>query len=279
MKIEVFSSGSDGNSTLIRANMTNILVDVGLSKKMIEEYLSSSGLSLNDIDAILITHEHVDHIKGLMAILNKFDIKIYLTEGTLNAIVSQFKAKNDQKSYEKLMEKYNRGIFRILRREKDNFLYEGFNIKDFYVQPLPTFHDARESVGFVFTAELKRFVYITDTGYVHNALFDIIKNADGYLLESNHDPDILLSSNRPYQLKMRILSDYGHLSNLDSMLTLVSVIGNNTKLVLHAHVSTECNLSQIIELEREKVFKEYQISQDNIKFVILKAYKKDTFEI
>ena len=134
---------------------------------------------------------------------------------------------------------------------------------------MPMFHDAYETIGFVFTAELKRFVYITDTGYVHNNLYNVISNADAYLLEANHDPEILLASDRPYNLKMRILSDYGHMSNLDSMLTLVNVMGSNTKLVLHAHVSQECNLSQIIELERQKVFKEYDINTDNIEFAIL----------
>lgn len=279
MRIEVYSSGSDGNVTLINSNNTNILVDVGLSKKMIEDNMSSSNLDLSMIDGILITHEHIDHIRGLMAIINKYDIPVYLTNGTFSAIIAMYRAKNDSKSVDKLKQKYADDLIRIIKREKDNFLYEPFYIKDILVQPLPTFHDAKEPVGFVFTSELKRLVYITDTGYIHNSLFELISNAEGYLLEANHDPDILLSSNRPYALKMRILSDYGHLSNLDSMLTLVNVIGPDTKLVLHAHVSTECNLSQIIELERQKVFKEYEVSEKNIRFVILKAYKKDVFEI
>ena len=171
------------------------------------------------------------------------------------------------------------GYIKIIEREVDNLLYEAFSIGDIYVQPLPMFHDAAETVGFIFTSELKRFVYITDTGYVHNSLYSLISNADGYLLESNHDPEILLSSNRPYALKMRILSDHGHLSNLDSMLTLVSVMGENTKLVLHAHVSQECNLSQIIELERDKVFTEYNIDSSNIEFAILHPRRSKEFEI
>ena len=99
------------------------------------------------------------------------------------------------------------------------------------------------------------------------------------MLESNHDPEILLSSDRPYNLKMRILSDHGHLSNLDSMLTLAKTIGENPKLIMHAHISQECNLTQIIELERDKVFKEYEIDTKDIDFVILRPFRSKEYEI
>lgn len=280
MQIDVFSSGSEGNSTLIKTSSVNILVDAGLSKKVIVENLELSGVTLNDVKAILVTHEHVDHTKGLLTILSKNKIDTFMTNGTYQALKKMLaKSERTKSQLELLKERLDDGTIKILKKDSDNFLYEPFYIDDLYIQPLPMFHDALETIGFVFTSELKRFVYITDTGYVHNSLYDLISNAEGYLLESNHDPEILLASDRPYSLKMRILSDHGHLSNEDSMLTLVNVIGNNTKLVLHAHVSQECNLSQIIELERQKIFKEYNMDISNIEFDILHPRRSKEYNI
>ena len=280
MQIDVFSSGSEGNSTLIKTSSVNILVDAGLSKKAIVENLELSGVTLNDVKAILVTHEHVDHTKGLLTILSKNKIDTFMTNGTYQALKKMLaKSERTKSQLELLKERLDDGTIKILKKDSDNFLYEPFYIDDLYIQPLPMFHDALETIGFVFTSELKRFVYITDTGYVHNSLYDLISNAEGYLLESNHDPEILLASDRPYSLKMRILSDHGHLSNEDSMLTLVNVIGNNTKLVLHAHVSQECNLSQIIELERQKIFKEYNMDISNIEFDILHPRRSKEYNI
>ena len=117
---------------------------------------------------------------------------------------------------------------------------------------LPTFHDAVESVGYKIISADQSIVYITDTGYVHQALYPFISNADCYVLECNHDPNILMCSDRPYSLKMRVLSDHGHLSNEDAMVTLAHVLGINTKLVFYAHISQECNLTEIVELTRKK---------------------------
>ena len=280
MQIDVFSSGSEGNSTLIKTSSVNILVDAGLSKKAIVENLELSGVTLNDVKAILVTHEHIDHTKGLLTILSKNKIDTFMTNGTYQALKKMLaKCERTKSQLELLKERLDDGTIKILKKDSENFLYEPFYIDDLYIQPLPMFHDALETIGFVFTSELKRFVYITDTGYVHNSLYDLISNAEGYLLESNHDPEILLASDRPYSLKMRILSDHGHLSNEDSMLTLVNVIGNNTKLVLHAHVSQECNLSQIIELERQKIFKEYNMDISNIEFDILHPRRSKEYNI
>ena len=280
MRIDVFSSGSEGNSTLIKTNNVNVLVDAGLTKKLIVENLELSGLTLDDVSAILVTHEHTDHTKGLLTILSKNKIKTYMTNGTYQGLKKMLQRSESYKSQLKtLNERYIDNTIEIIKKDSDNFLYEPFFVSDLYIQPLPMFHDALETVGFIFTADLKRLVYITDTGYVHQSLFDLISNAEGYLLESNHDPEILLASERPYNLKMRILSDHGHLSNENSMLTLVNVIGDNTKLVLHAHVSQECNLSQIIELERDKIFKEYNMDISNIEFDILHPRRSKEYNI
>jgi phosphoribosyl 1,2-cyclic phosphodiesterase len=120
---------------------------------------------------------------------------------------------------------------------------------------------------------------MTDTGYVHVQLKEYMENCECYVLESNHDPDMLMASSRPYQLKLRILSDHGHLSNEDSMVALANLMGEKTKLVMHAHVSEECNLSPIIEMTRKKIFDSYNINRDDITYVILSRRPSGEYNI
>ena len=168
----------------------------------------------------------------------------------------------------------------ILNRLESFMEYEPYSYKDYLVEPIPTFHDASESVGFIFKENDKKLVYITDTGYVHNNLFDKIANADAYVLESNHDHTLLMNDpHRPLSLKLRIISDHGHMSNEDSMVLLAKLMSDKTKLVMHAHISQECNLTQIIELTRKKVFEDYGLDTTGIKFVITSPYRTEEFDI
>lgn len=278
MKISVFSSGSSGNCTLVRANDYNILIDVGISKKNLDENLLEYNLTLNDIQVLLITHEHTDHTKGFNAILKYESIKIYLTKGTFHYILSSNKEKSP-KIYEKMLERLENGSIILLNRLENSIFYPQINLYNTVISVLPTFHDASESVGFIIHENEKKLVYITDTGYVHEALFDIISNAEAYILESNHDPAILMHSNRPYHLKMRILSNHGHMSNEDSMVVLAHTIGVKTKLVMHAHISQECNLTHIVELTRKKVLDDYGIDTSGVEFVILTPNPTKEYEI
>lgn len=280
MKFVVFSSGSDGNCTLIQSEKMNILVDIGLTRKCIVSNLEESGLTLKDINAILITHEHVDHIKGLDVLIKELDCKFFMSKGTYYAISKKWRnMERLAKSYDELKRKFEMGLVVLFDKEDNSAFYKEINLEDINILPLPMFHDAAETVGFRIVSSEKMIVLITDTGYVHEALYDKIENADVYILESNHDPEILMASDRPYELKMRIISDHGHMSNVKSMLTLVDLMGNKTKHVLHAHISQECNLSQIIEFEREKIFKEYDIDASNITFEILAPRRGKEYEI
>lgn len=130
--------------------------------------------------------------------------------------------------------------------------YPDISLDSTDIQVLPTFHDAQESVGYKIRSQGRDLVYLTDTGYIHHALYPMIANADCYVIECNHDPNILMCSSRPYALKMRILSDHGHLSNEDAMVTLAHIMGIHTKLIFYAHISQECNLVEIIEMTRKK---------------------------
>ena len=279
MRIKVFSSGSDGNSTIVVSNNKKILIDLGITRKQIAENLNKMDIDILDLDAILITHEHTDHIKALPTMLKECQIPIYLSKGTLNSIYDMYKASGKTKLIELIDKRFNEGSIIILSRTNESLFYDSFNIGSVYVDVLPAFHDAAETLGYVIHEGEKKLVYMTDTGYVHDSLWPIINDAEAYILESNHDPEILMASNRPYNLKIRILSDHGHMSNEESMITLANIMGPKTKVVLHAHVSQECNLSQLIELTRKKVFDSFGIATDGIEFEILHPYPSKEYNI
>ena len=134
------------------------------------------------------------------------------------------------------------------------------------IQSVELSHDALDPIGFVFSNGSSRLVYVTDTGYVKQSLYETLRNANMYIWESNHDPEILMQSDRPYETKKRILSDDGHLSNQDSAYILANLIGPNTKTIVYAHISEECNLNQIIKLTSSRVFNDLGIDTSDIEF-------------
>ncbi|MBE6136975.1 MAG: MBL fold metallo-hydrolase [Erysipelotrichaceae bacterium] len=278
VKISIFSSGSAGNCALIQTKNVNILIDAGISKKLIEENLARLGLGLSDIHMLLITHEHADHIRAFNSIVKYENIKIFLSHGTYDYLLNDNKNKNE-KLYDLMLKRAENQSIILLNRLENTILYNDIIFDNLIINVLPTFHDASESVGFVINGYDKKIVYITDTGYVHQELYEVIGNANAYILESNHDPSILMHSNRPHHLKMRILSNHGHLSNEDSMVTLAHVIGNKTKLVMHAHISQECNLSQIVEMTRKKVLGDFGIDTEGVEFVITSPFPSLEYSI
>lgn len=272
MKLVVFSSGSSGNCSLLRTDKLNILIDAGISKKQIEECLIKLNLSLDDIDYLFITHEHVDHIKLLSALLRFPNLKIVLSKGTFDWITRYAREHDKVKDLERIFQKLQENKIYEIGRIDDTIMYPNLELDSLNVTFLPLFHDAAETIGFVFEEFGKKLCYITDTGYVHSDLMPIINNCDCYLLESNHDPALLMASDRPYYTKLRIIGDHGHMSNEDSMYILAKSIGDKTKTVLHAHVSQECNLSILINGKRDEVFKQYDVDCKNIEFAVLGLY-------
>ena len=188
------ASGSSGNCYLIKSDNTNLLLDAGISCKAIQAGLESLGLSFKDIDGIFLTHDHIDHIKGIRTLLKKTTCPLYSSQGTLDALIS----KVSPLPYERLTE-----------------ISAGDEIKagDISVRPFHLSHDTDDPMTFSFVKEGAKACVVTDTGYVSDEIFDNIKDADILALESNHERNILLYGSYPYSLKLRILSDLGHLSN------------------------------------------------------------------
>ena len=219
MRIVVLSSGSKGNTTFIECNDTKILIDIGNTCKYTTEKLKEIGIEPKELDAILITHTHVDHIKGLKVFQNKYKTKVYLST----------KMKEDLE----YIENYE-------------IITEGnLKIKDLSINIIKTSHDASDSFGYIIESNNKSIVYITDTGYINNKYFNLLFNKDIYILESNHDIEMLNNSSYPFALRQRILSDKGHLSNYDSAKYLSKFIGEKTKYILLAHLSEENNTKEL----------------------------------
>lgn len=218
MRVCVLSSGSKGNTTYIESDNTRILIDVGNSAKYVKEKLEDIGVEPEDIDAVLITHTHVDHVKGLKVFNKKYDAKIYITDIMLKSL--------------DYLDNYC-------------FLSDDFDINDIHVTAIKTSHDAPDARGYVVSSGDKSIVYITDTGYINKKYFDLLKNRDLYIMESNHDIEMLNNGNYPFNLRQRILSDKGHLSNYDSAKYLSSFVGNNTKCIMLAHLSEDNNTENL----------------------------------
>lgn len=219
MKVCVLSSGSKGNTTYIETNQAKILIDAGNSSKYILEKLTSLNVNPSDLDAILITHIHADHVKGLPVLLKRINPCVYMTEKMY--------------SYLDYIENYH-----LIDTET-------FDIKDIHVEVIHTSHDTEDSLGYIINNEDKSLVYITDTGYINRKYFDLLSNRNLYIMESNHDVEMLNNGKYPFELRQRILSDKGHLSNYDSAKYLVKFIGDKTKYILLAHLSEENNTEEL----------------------------------
>ena len=178
-----------------------------------------------------------------------------------------------------LAERLESNYIILLNRLNKSINYPDILLDETVINVLPTFHDALEPVGYKISCLDKSVVYITDTGYVHNSLYETICDSDCYVLEFNHDPQVLMASDRSLNLKRRILSDHGHLSNEDAFVTLSKIMGEKTRLVFYAHISQECNLVEIIELTRKKVMSSLGINDEAIKYIVTSPISTEVYEI
>ena len=228
MELCSIASGSSGNCIYVGTDATHLLVDVGISGKKTEGGLNSIGQSLKNIDGILVTHEHSDHICGLGVLSRKYHIPIFATRGTIAAI------------------KMSSSVGKI---EEDLFVPikadESFRIKDITVEPMRTSHDAAEPVAYRMRYENKKIAIATDLGTYNEYTVECLKGMDLLFLEANHDVNMLQVGPYPYQLKRRILGERGHLSNELSGQLLKRIAHDKLQGVVLGHLSKDNNFPEL----------------------------------
>lgn len=225
MQFQVISSGSKGNMTYIRTEEANILIDAGVS---IKETKARTNLELSNIDAIFITHEHIDHVKYIEQIARLSDAVIYVNEN----------------SFKKIAQRYIKDLSGL----KVKFLEPNkqIKIKNVKVSSLNLQHDSECCYGYIFVSNDKALAYCTDTGFIPLPYIDLLKKVDSLIIESNHDVEMLLNSERPWYLKNRILSIKGHMSNKICGEVLNKILdGGKVNQVILAHLSEECNTEEL----------------------------------
>lgn len=226
MKICSLSSGSKGNAIFVESEKSKFLIDCGHSGKNIELLLNSIGENAKDINGIFVTHEHMDHIKGVGILSRRYDIPILANEKTWIAMrncIGNISPKN------------------IMVFKSNTF----FSFRDVDVHAISTFHDAVDPVSFIFYQKNQKITIMTDTGIVTDQMKAAIKGSNVYLLEANHDLQMLKTGPYPYYLKQRILSDFGHLSNDSSKHVLEDVLSGVNETVILGHLSDENNLEDL----------------------------------
>ena len=233
-KYSILASSSTGNSFYVETPQKRFLIDAGLTGKKITSLLAEIDRKPENLDAIFITHEHSDHIKGVGVLARRYNLDVYANEKTWQMI--------DERNMIGKLDLAQKHIF-----ERGKTLTLG----DIDIESFGVSHDAVEPQFYRLMKDNKSFVVLTDTGYVSDRMAGIIENADGYLIESNHDVEILRSGAYPWSLKQRILSDKGHLSNEDGAGTMIRTIGNRTKKIYLGHLSKENNIKELAHMTME----------------------------
>ncbi len=239
------SSGSKGNSSLVLCGKTKLIIDDGITYSRLKKSIESIGLSFKDFSGILITHAHSDHVKGLEMLLKHTQLKVLIPE----------------EMYDELKE--------IVPKSRVVFIKKHNKLNDTEITLIRTSHDTACSVGYIITYEDKSLVYITDTGYINRKYFDILSNKKIYLIESNHDEEMLRNGPYPPFLKARVLSDHGHLSNKMTASYLEKFVGKETKYVFLAHLSEHNNTAKLALEETQN-----KLKGKNIEIIIASQYEE-----
>lgn len=234
MEFHILASGSKGNSTFIYDQGVGILIDCGITRKQLLFKLSNLGFQESNINYVLLTHDHYDHNKNISI----FDPKIcFCGKGCIKDIAGDHEIKP----------------------------YQEFNLGHYQIMPLSISHDATSPLAFIIKGQEETVLYMTDTGYVSQKNRKYLKNLDYYIVESNHDVEMLMATKRPYFLKQRIHGDLGHLNNEYSAKMMVELIGDKTKEIILAHLSEEANTKEKAIETYKKIFQENNIDFNNIK--------------
>lgn len=215
-------SGSKGNATLVQSANALLLIDCGFTIKETERRLAVLGLSPSDLNAILVTHEHSDHIKGVGPLARKYKLPVYLTHGT--------------GQYE--------GVSKLVNRQAIN-IHKTFDIADINITPVAVPHDAREPCQFVFRSAQKTLGVLTDIGSITPFVIEQYKNCDALMLECNHDPRMLSMGPYPASLKLRVGGLWGHLSNQQAAELLRNIDYQKLQHLVISHISEQNNTEEL----------------------------------
>ena len=240
MRVVVLASGSEGNATYIETEELKLLIDMGRNAKYIRQNLESIGVLPEDINYILISHTHKDHTSALKTFVNKYKTTILLSQ-------EMFYDLEEIKDYENII------IY-------DDDIY----LKDVKITTIKSSHDAPDARNFIVENKGRSVVYVTDTGYINRKYFNLLKDKEIYLFESNHDIEMLLNGPYPKWLKTRVVGSYGHLSNKDSAFYLTKLIGPHTQKIVLMHLSHINNTEEKALSMIHDTFKEYEIHFDNV---------------
>lgn len=229
MRFASLGSGSRGNATLIEAGQTCVMIDCGFSIKETEKRLARLGKQPGQINAILVTHEHSDHIQGVARVARKHSIPVWLTPGTWRT----GKLENVEPAF------------------IDS--HSEFTIGDLRIQPFPVPHDAQEPCQFVLSDGEFRVAILTDVGSITPHIIEMLNGVDGLMLECNHDRDILLNGAYPESLKRRVSGDYGHMSNDQACELLTLIDRSRLQKLVAMHLSDKNNNLDIVYESLAKV--------------------------
>ena len=228
MKLLSIASGSSGNCYYVGNSDTHILVDAGVSGKKIENGLREIGIKPSELNGVLVTHEHIDHVKGLGIIARKYGVPIYATRGTIEGITAN-----------KTLGQIDEELYRTVSPD------QVFEINDISVDPTAIWHDANDPVCYSMSNDGKKISIATDLGDYDDYIVDKLKNSDIMVIESNHDVRMLEAGSYPYYLKRRILGSHGHLSNERSGQLIKELLNDHIKGILLGHLSKENNFEEL----------------------------------
>ncbi len=221
VKLTILGSGSAGNSAYLETDEARVLVDAGFSPRQIRQRLASIGRTPENLTAILVTHEHGDHIQGLRGIAEKLRIPVYCNRATAEELDRQLRAKLDYRLF---------------------VTGNGFEVGDIAVETFAVPHDAQDPVGFLLRTSAGTFGFVTDLGHVTRLVIERIRAANVLVLESNHDVKMLQNClHRPWSLKQRILSRHGHLSNEAAADATAEIMSDGLRHLYLGHLSRDCN--------------------------------------
>lgn len=222
------ASGSSGNCICAGSENCHVLVDAGISGKKIENGLNSIGLTAKELQGILITHEHIDHVAGLGVMARRYGLPMYATRGTIDAICNI-----------KSVGEIDKELFRPIQKGED------FVIGDLNIHPIGISHDAADPVAYRMSCGDKSMAVATDMGTYDDGMVEELSHLNLLLLEANHDIHMLQMGPYPYPLKQRILGDRGHLSNERSGQLLGQLLHDNFGAVMLGHLSKENNYEEL----------------------------------